>query len=124
MCFSFDSGTTMSSLPNEIPALKARVKPSAIMRSQKMTVSFWPQWRYTTSMTLVISFLVSRWLITRNGTFLCFGRIRSEEHTSELQYLMRHSYAVFYLPKTTNMISITNEHDVRTLITSHTTILT
>src|SRR3546814_9676033 len=31
---------------------------------------------------------------------LCRGRPRSEEHTSELQYLMRNSYAVLCLKKT------------------------
>src|SRR3546814_1706856 len=31
-----------------------------------------------------------------------FGLVRSEEHTSELQSLMRNSYAVFCLKKTTN----------------------
>src|SRR3546814_4096302 len=31
-------------------------------------------------------------------------RLRSEEHTSELQSLMRHSYAVFCLKKTKNII--------------------
>ena len=35
----------MSSLPNEMPALKAWWKPSSMMRSQKMTVSFCPQLR-------------------------------------------------------------------------------
>jgi hypothetical protein len=37
---SFASGMTMSSLPNEMPALQACLKPSAMMRSQKITVSF------------------------------------------------------------------------------------
>ena len=37
------SGMIRSSLPNEMPALHAWVKPSAISRSQKITVSFWPQ---------------------------------------------------------------------------------
>src|SRR3546814_8793016 len=32
----------------------------------------------------------------------CFGRARSEEHTSELQSLMRISYAVFCLNKKTH----------------------
>ena len=41
----FEAGTTMSSLPNEMPALQASRKPSAIAASQKRTVSFWPQWR-------------------------------------------------------------------------------
>src|SRR3546814_6236316 len=37
---------------------------------------------------------------TRNSTV----RVRSEEHTSELQSLMRISYAVFCLKKTTTII--------------------
>src|SRR3546814_2892769 len=37
------------------------------------------------------------------GTLLVAGR--SEEHTSELQSLMRNSYAVFCLKKTNNLIS-------------------
>ena len=41
----FESGTTMSSLPKEMPALNASRNPSAMMRSQKMTVSFCPQLR-------------------------------------------------------------------------------
>ena len=36
----FVSGTTMSSLPKEMPALNASRKPSDMIRSQKMTVSF------------------------------------------------------------------------------------
>src|SRR3546814_10252063 len=32
----------------------------------------------------------------------CFGMVRSEEHTSELQSLMRTSYAVFCLKKKNN----------------------
>ena len=43
--FHLECGTTMSSLPNEMPALNAWWKPSAMMRSQKITVSFWPQKR-------------------------------------------------------------------------------
>ena len=41
----FDSGTTMSSLPNEMPALNASRNPIDMIRSQKMTVSFCPQLR-------------------------------------------------------------------------------
>src|SRR3546814_5063935 len=33
--------------------------------------------------------------------FILRGETRSEEHTSELQSLMRHSYAVFFLKKKT-----------------------
>src|SRR3546814_7780772 len=36
------------------------------------------------------------------------GKIRSEEHTSELQSLMRSSYAVFCLKKKTNKKKIQN----------------
>ena len=36
----FVSGTTMSSLPKEMPALQASRKPSAMILSQKITVSF------------------------------------------------------------------------------------
>src|SRR3546814_3839515 len=45
----------------------------------------------------------------------CNGRLvwngtRSEEHTSELQSLMRISYAVFCLKKKTNYTTVHNEH--------------
>src|SRR3546814_3172490 len=47
--------------------------------------------------------LVEQVLTTTNHAFLLFftdrGKVRSEEHTSELQSLMRHSYAVFCLKK-------------------------
>src|SRR3546814_4837685 len=49
---------------------------------------------------------------------------RSEEHTSELQSLMRNSYAVFCLKKKTNttqMKSKTNRQDEDEHYTSHTT---
>src|SRR3546814_10549227 len=38
-------------------------------------------------------------LVLREGEFRSFGDGRSEEHTSELQSLMRSSYAVFCLKK-------------------------
>src|SRR5579875_590305 len=41
--FSLACGTMRSSLPKEMPALQACWKPIAIRRSQKITVSFWPQ---------------------------------------------------------------------------------
>src|SRR3546814_1395204 len=40
------------------------------------------------------------------------GRLRSEEHTSELQSLMRISYAVFCLKKKT---TYTNTHQLQTI---------
>src|SRR3546814_7266554 len=42
------------------------------------------------------------------GATQCTGRGRSEEHTSELQSLMRISYAVFCLKKKTNTYDQTN----------------
>src|SRR3546814_3508604 len=38
----------------------------------------------------------------RSNAFISAGRLRSEEHTSELQSLMRISYAVFCLKKKTS----------------------
>src|SRR3546814_7163982 len=51
--------------------------------------------------------LSSRFLLRRQtiGFCLTFSCFRSEEHTSELQSLMRISYAVFCLQKKTNNIS-------------------
>ena len=40
---------TKSSLPNEIPALNACLKPRSFNLSQKITVVFWPQNLNTTS---------------------------------------------------------------------------
>src|SRR3546814_4140464 len=49
-------------------------------------------------------------MIVKNGTVL-ESKKRSEEHTSELQSLMRISYAVFCLKKKTNHIQTQkNEH--------------
>src|SRR3546814_7800678 len=45
---------------------------------------------------------VSLGLITQRPSDLAEGVLRSEEHTSELQSLMRISYAVFCLKKKTN----------------------
>ena len=58
-----------------MPALAAWPKPSPISRSAKITHSFWPQWRYTMSITSETLFLVSCLLISSNGTLGCFGRI-------------------------------------------------
>src|SRR3546814_10186338 len=53
----------------------------------------------------------------RAGRCLCrppFHRQRSEEHTSELQSLMRNSYAVFCLKKKTTNRSKHKRHDIYT----------
>src|SRR3546814_7539622 len=51
--------------------------------------------------------MVNRWLL--------YQTVRSEEHTSELQSLMRTSYAVFCLKKKK---AITDTHEKHTLINS------
>src|SRR3546814_3473526 len=50
----------------------------------------------------------ARELLREKGTPYAELGLRSEEHTSELQSLMRNSYAVFCLKKTKN--SLTNAH--------------
>src|SRR3546814_10300772 len=47
-------------------------------------------------------------------------RLRSEEHTSELQSLMRISYAVFCLKKKTNSYNLTKDHQADLLSHNHT----
>jgi hypothetical protein len=49
----------MSFLPKEMPAFAAWRKPRPISRSAKITLSFWPQWRYTASITSEMFFFVS-----------------------------------------------------------------
>src|SRR3546814_7952913 len=49
------------------------------------------------------------------------GRMRSEEHTSELQSLMRISYAVFCLKKKKTKNKITQHKPHKTTTTSNTT---
>src|SRR3546814_4459815 len=44
-----------------------------------------------------------------NAPIVCVQEARSEEHTSELQSLMRISYAVFCLKKTTNQQKTNNK---------------
>src|SRR3546814_8885280 len=49
----------------------------------------------------------------------CFSPSRSEEHTSELQSLMRISYAVFCLKKTNILPTPTHDEDTYTNLTLH-----
>ena len=72
-CFSYSSilflvslispclvlGIIKSSLPNEIPALKACLNPRVFILSQKITVSFCPQYLKITSITSETFFLVN-----------------------------------------------------------------
>src|SRR3546814_992151 len=50
----------------------------------------------------------------RRGLLCCFDERRSEEHTSELQSLMRISYAVFCLRKTNMTIRKHERHMIHT----------
>ena len=69
------SGTIKSSLPNEIPALQALVKPKVIILSTMMQVSFWPQWRYTVSMISEISFFLIKRFTNENGICGFLGKM-------------------------------------------------
>src|SRR3546814_1747297 len=57
-----------------------------------------PHWRWK---IVCSGCMERRWRCVRNAS-ACLHRTRSEEHTSELQSLMRISYAVFCLKKKTN----------------------
>src|SRR3546814_1344076 len=74
---------------------KLTIDIAALTRRRDRMVGALTQWGYE--------------VIKPEGTFYLFGRApgRSEEHTSELQSLMRHSYPVFCLKKNNN---ITRNH--------------
>src|SRR3546814_9579036 len=67
-----------------------------------------------------------------SGPWRCAGRGRSEEHTSELQSLMRISYAVFCLKKkkklkttkTLDQFLHDTQHESHSITTRHTIIVT
>src|SRR3546814_8486451 len=60
------------------------------------------------------------WPRSRILSTLAMRHSRSEEHTSELQSLMRTSYAVFYLNKKTQHIPTHHQHHQSTTTTQHT----
>src|SRR3546814_5812682 len=47
-------------------------------------------------------YVLHSWSLVKMGTTAAQKKLRSEEHTSELQSLMRNSYAVFCLKKNTH----------------------
>src|SRR3546814_9697394 len=59
----------------------------------------------TLSLTSLVLYLLSLWWWRGTGAETLSAFVRSEEHTSELQSLMRISYAVFCLKKT-NLYSV------------------
>src|SRR3546814_8685530 len=65
-----------------------------------MTGSLFRQFGWTASAAVLFSLLVARLLTPMMAAYLL--KPRSEEHTSELQSLMRISYAVFCLKKNTH----------------------
>ena len=82
--FSFDSGITKSSFPNEIPALNALRKPIVINLSQKTTVSFWPQYLKIISISSEICFLVNNLFTRSNEILWCFGRTSANKNLPTL----------------------------------------
>ena len=72
---SFVFGIIKSSFPKEIPALKACLKPRVFILSQKITVSFCPQYLKIVSITSDTFFLVKSLLTKENLILGFFGRI-------------------------------------------------
>ena len=60
-------------MPKEIPALNACLKPNDLIRSQKITVSFWPQNLNMVSIISETSFLVKSLSIIVNLILWFFG---------------------------------------------------
>src|SRR3546814_4934206 len=56
-------------------------------------------------------FLLAEPLVNAIENFKLREEVRSEEHTSELQSLMRNSYAVFCLKKKKKISELTKNHD-------------
>ena len=67
------SGITKSSLPNDIPALNACLKPKSFNLSQKMTVVFWPQNLNTTSIISETTFFGNNLSTNENLMLWFFG---------------------------------------------------
>ena len=55
-----------SSFPNDMPALKACLKPKVLIRSQKITVSFCPQYLNIVSITSETFLFVNNLLTKAN----------------------------------------------------------
>ena len=70
---TFVLGINKSSLPKEIPALKACLNPRVLILSQKITVSFCPQYLKITSITSDTFFLVRSLFTKLNLIFLFLG---------------------------------------------------
>ena len=72
--FSFVLGIIRSSLPKDIPALKACLNPSVFILSQNITVSFCPQYLKIVSITSETFFLVNNLFTKVNFILRFFGK--------------------------------------------------
>ena len=72
--FSFVLGIIKSSFPKDIPALKACLNPSVLILSQKITVSFCPQYLKIVSITSDTFFLVNNLFTNENLILKFFGK--------------------------------------------------
>src|SRR3546814_10004234 len=75
-----------------VPVTQKRRSPSFLSLTGKVRVSEWP--------APDCSSVGATTQISSENSLAIFSNTRSEEHTSELQSLMRISYAVFCLKKT------------------------
>src|SRR3546814_4585087 len=94
----------MVNCPGRRPGVVDAIQPSLYMARLPNTSKYWDVWRVGALLSLSV---YSR-LVPSSGSCstpsTSFGGVmpaRSEEHTSELQSLMRISYAVFCLKTTT-----------------------
>ena len=81
---------TKSSLPKEIPALNACLKPKSFNLSQKMTVVFCPQNLNTMSITSETTFLGNNLSTKENLISLFFGKRFANKNLSQIFYFLFH----------------------------------
>ena len=78
--FTFVLGIIKSSFPKDIPALKACLNPSVLILSQKITVSFWPQYLKIVSITSDTFFLVNNLFTNENLILKFFGKTSANKN--------------------------------------------
>ena len=87
------SGITKSSLPNDIPALKACLNPRSFNLSQNITVLFWPENLNTWSITSETIYFGSNLSTRANLLFKFFGIKFANKNLPAV--LMSFSYFVY-----------------------------
>src|SRR3546814_8002980 len=99
---------------NRVPPLACSILPSVVLTAPVKAPFSWPN-SSDSSRFSGIAAQLSRQTDPFFGC-CCHGRrgpaIRSEEHTSELQSLMRNSYAVFCLQKKRHTASIQHQYNI------------